>query len=57
LPQKINPELFLINPALTFITFIMYFTIENPDLKGEDIFRINEKIKELEKKIVNVIEG
>ena len=26
-------------------------------LKDEDIFRINEKIKELEKQILNVIEG
>ena len=26
-------------------------------LKDEDIFRINEKIKELEKQIINVIEG
>ena len=29
----------------------------NPDLKDEDIFRINEKIKELEKQILNVIDG
>lgn len=29
----------------------------NPDLKDEDVFRINEKIKELEKQILNVIEG
>ena len=27
------------------------------NLKDEDIFRINEKIKELEKQIINVIEG
>ena len=31
--------------------------IENENLKDEDIFRINEKIKELEKQILNVIEG
>ena len=31
--------------------------IENPDLKDADMFRINEKIKELEKQILNVIEG
>ncbi len=31
--QNLNPELFLINPVLIFITFLMYFTIENPDLK------------------------
>ena len=29
----------------------------NPDLKDEDVFRINEKIKDLEKQILNVIEG
>ncbi len=31
--------------------------IEDKDLKDMDIFRINEKIKELEKQIINVIEG
>ena len=31
--------------------------MENPDLKDSDIFRINEKIKDLEKQILNVIEG
>ena len=29
----------------------------NENLRDEDIFRINEKIKELEKQILNVIEG
>lgn len=31
--------------------------IDNKELKDEDIFRINEKIKELEKQILNVIKG
>ena len=31
--------------------------MEDKDLKDADIFRINEKIKELEKQIINVIEG
>lgn len=31
--------------------------IDDNKLKDEDIFRINEKIKELEKQIINVIEG
>ena len=31
--------------------------INDSNLRDEDIFRINEKIKELEKKILNVIEG
>ena len=30
---------------------------QNENLKDEDIFRINEKMKELEKQILNVIEG
>ena len=31
--------------------------VYDKNLKDEDIFRINEKIKELEKQILNVIEG
>ena len=31
--------------------------INDNNLKDEDIFRINEKIKDLEKQILNVIEG
>ena len=31
--QYFNPGLLLITPTETFITFLMYFTIENPDLK------------------------
>ena len=31
--------------------------MENKKLKDEDVFRINEKIKDLEKQILNVIEG
>ena len=31
--------------------------MNNKDLKDEDIFRISEKIKDLEKQILNVIEG
>lgn len=31
--------------------------IDDNKLKDEDIFRINEKIKDLEKQIINVIEG
>lgn len=31
--------------------------IEDKGLRDEDIFRINEKIKDLEKQILNVIEG
>lgn len=31
--QGLNPEYFLLTPLLVLTTFIMYFTIENPDLK------------------------
>lgn len=33
LVQKLFPNLLIINPAFVFITFVMYFTIENPDVK------------------------
>ena len=31
--------------------------VDDKNLKEEDMFRINEKMKELEKKILNVVEG
>ena len=31
--QKINPELLLMSWTMCFVTFFMYFTIENPDVK------------------------
>lgn len=31
--QKIHPELLLVSAMETFVTFLMYFTIENPDVK------------------------
>ena len=31
--------------------------VEDAELRDEDMFRINEKIKDLEKQIVNIIEG
>ena len=31
--QKINPSLLLVNTAMSFVTALMFFTIENPDLK------------------------
>ena len=31
--------------------------VNNENLRDEDIYRINEKIKDLEKQILNVIEG
>jgi peptidoglycan hydrolase CwlO-like protein len=31
--------------------------MNNKELRDEDVYRINEKIKDLEKQILNVIEG
>ncbi len=31
--QSLNPELLLMTSMETFVTFLMYFTIENPDMK------------------------
>ena len=31
--------------------------VDDAELRDEDMFRINEKIKDLEKQILNVIEG
>lgn len=31
--QKYNPQVLLVTSASIFVTFLMYFTIENPDLK------------------------
>ena len=31
--QKINPSLLLVDTAMAFVTVLMYFTIENPDIK------------------------
>src|SRR5574344_1859659 len=43
LVQEIFPYLLIINPLLTFITFVMYFTIENPDVKMIEQLRISEE--------------
>lgn len=37
--QKLNPALLLITAMETFVTVIMYFTIENPDLKMLNDYR------------------
>ena len=36
LVQNLFPDLIIIDPAFVFITFVMYFTIENPDVKMID---------------------
>ena len=45
--QKSNPQLLLISFAETFCTFIMYFTIENPDVKM--IEQLDEAKKQADK--------
>lgn len=44
--QTLNPGLLLISSAEAIITFIMYFTIENPDLKVIKELNKNKKIIE-----------
>ena len=38
-------------------TKIVKEDVENTELHDEDMFRINEKIKDLEQQILNIIEG
>ncbi len=45
--QKSNPELLLSTAVLVFVTFLMYFTIENPDVKM--IEQLNEAKEQAEK--------
>lgn len=44
--QKIFPEFFLVNTAFVIIAFVMYFTIENPDMKMVEELIENRKIIE-----------
>ncbi|MGN1324240.1 MAG: response regulator [Bacilli bacterium] len=44
--QALNPKLILIPAFETFITFLMYFTIENPDLKMITELNQNKRILE-----------
>lgn len=46
LVQNLFPELFLVNSAFVIITFAMYFTIENPDMKMVEQLIENRKIVE-----------
>ncbi len=45
--QSVQPELLLMTAMETFITFLMYFTIENPDMKL--IAQLNEAKSQAEK--------
>ena len=42
--QKVNPTLILIPATETFITILMYFTIENPDLKMIEELKKNRSL-------------
>ena len=44
--QYFNPELTLMIPMETFVTFLMYFTIENPDVKILNELYKNKEIME-----------
>ena len=44
--QYFNPDLLLVNTFFTLITFVMYFTIENPDIKMLEELYKNRKIIE-----------
>ncbi len=55
--QEIQERLNKLQREMKEMDTIVREDIEDTSLKEEDIFRINEKIKELEKNIVNIIEG
>ena len=55
--QEIQERLNKLQREIKDMDTIVREDIEDSSLKEEDMFRINEKIKELEKNIVNIIEG
>ncbi len=61
LPKTIKSEIIgrlqRLKDELTDMDQYVRDDINNENLRDEDIFRINEKIKDLEKQILNVIEG
>ena len=61
LPKTIKSEIIgrlqRLKDELTDMDQYVREDINNENLRDEDIFRINEKIKDLEKQILNVIEG
>ena len=44
--QKYNPALLLVTSSLSLVTFLMYFTIENPDVKQMAEMEKNNEITE-----------
>ena len=57
LRQEIAERLNKIKPEIEDMENYIRQDLENKNLTEEDIFRINEKIKDLEKQIANVVEG
>ena len=55
--QEILSRLNKLQRELKDMDIIVRQDVEDDGLKDEDMFRINEKIKDLEKQIVNIIEG
>ena len=55
--NEIIQRLEMLKDELNDMEYYVRKDINDTTLKDEDMFRINEKIKDLEKQIVNVIEG
>lgn len=55
--QEILSRLNKLQRELKDMDIIVRQDVEDTNLRDEDMFRINEKIKDLEKQIVNIIEG
>lgn len=54
--QKINPSLLLANTCFSIITSLMYFTIENPDIKMmKDLAFANELVEESKNRTLGVL--
>ena len=49
--REIHPEILVINSALAFISIIMYFTIENPDLQMLTELKLNRQLIEKSTKV------
>ena len=57
LRDEISQRLTKLKPEIEEMEKYIREDIANENLRDEDIFRINEKIKDLEKQIANVVEG
>ncbi|MBQ9658193.1 MAG: MBL fold metallo-hydrolase [Clostridia bacterium] len=55
--QEVLNRLFKLKEEILDMENFVREDVQSPELKDVDIFRINEKIKDLEKQILNIIEG